>query len=137
MSTRRCFFIGLNAAFLVVALHVPSRAAEPGDEEMVQEIPKLQDVDLRFTSHRDAAVVLRQNERAWFVGSGSNLYGLVQFSDRTTGSEPFVRRTSVHFGSHFFTVRRSAMAVAIIGIIMVCSLGVVGFIIVRSFRQTE
>ena len=137
MSTRRFFFFALIAAFLAIVLHVPSHAAEPGEEKTVHELPKLQDVDLRFTGQRAAAVVLRQNERAWVVGSGSAVYGLVQFSDRTTGTAPFVRRTSVHFGSHFFTVRCSAMAVAIIGIIMVCSVGMIGFFIMRSFRHTQ
>jgi hypothetical protein len=66
--------------------------------------------------------VVRQDEHFWVITSQSGWYGLFQFSDRTSKDAPWIRRTSVHFGTLKFTVRLPAVAVIAIVFLVVASI---------------
>jgi hypothetical protein len=67
--------------------------------------------------NRGPVTTVRVDEHFWVITSQSGWYGLFQFSDRAGADAPWVRRTSVHFGSHKFTVRLSATTTAAVTIL--------------------
>jgi hypothetical protein len=64
---------------------------------------------------------LRTDEHAWGLRTASGYYGLLQFSDRHSAEESFVRRTSICLGVHEFTVQLPAVAVAAVALLAVGS----------------
>src|SRR5258708_6484700 len=79
--------------------------------------------------------VVRTNDHAWILDSGSGRYGLVQFMDRYSADAPWITRTSVHFGTHCFTVRLPGLAMAVIGFLAVSSLVLLSAAVVGRMRS--
>src|SRR5688572_12219759 len=55
-------------------------------------------------SHRGPITVVRQDEHFWVIESETGWYGLFQFIDGNGEKAPWIRRTSIYFGKHQFTV---------------------------------
>jgi hypothetical protein len=71
--------------------------------------------------NRGPLATVRVDEHFWVITSESGWYGLFQFSDRAGADVPWIRRTSIHFGTHQFADRLPAIAVAVIALIAVAS----------------
>ena len=81
--------------------------------------------------------VVRTNDQAWILDSGSGWYGLLQFMDRPSADSEWTTRTTVHFGTHSFTVRLPAVAVVVIGLISAASLILIATTVRGKIRKVH
>ena len=76
-------------------------------------------------------------ERSWLICYGSGSYGLTQFADRTGEDVPWVRRISIHLGTHRLIVGLRASAVTAVAFLAVSSLVLLASIFARRVSHAN
>jgi hypothetical protein len=79
----------------------------------------------------------RTDEHVWCFRTASGYYGLLQFSDRHSAHEAFVRRTSICFGGYEFTVRLPAFAIAALAFLALATAVMLLFAITGRVRRVH